>query len=419
MNMTIRKMTDRNFMAYYIHNVLTIAFIAIVCFIALYSFVYVPDYESYQISDWMINYEGGFVRRGLMGQLLLYANSVHNFDVRYAILIIELIFYILFFYLLSKIFIKYKWSLLGAMFPIVCSTTSIAVYRRDFMMLCLCYFSYNYFFKYLRNNGGKTLLISLTIMSIGIIIYEPVFFVLVPVLIMQYWSKKRNILSVLSLFSIPLLCMILSCIFRGTVEQVDEIWQSWVPYISQYVDIENENIGLAIQFLGMTNKEVFAMHYDITFADNPLLATITLIIVFILAFFLCTHIPTIDKNNKILTANDDKYDLSKVILFQLIVQLPMFTLLSCDYGRTIPISLYTAFFLFHFSKVYGIKLDVTNIISKTSDRIMNMFSSHTIFSNIWVYLVTVLVFPFHTFVPSLLYDNVIIHSLEKIGKYIF
>lgn len=419
MNMTIRKITDRNLMAYYIHKVLTIAFIAIVCFIALYSFVYVPDCESYQISDWMINYEGGFVRRGLIGQLLLYANSVHNFDVRYAILIIELIFYFLFFYLLFKIFIKYKWSLLGAMFPIVCSTTSIAVYRRDFMMLCLCYFSYKYFFKYLRNNGGKHLLISLAIMSIGIIIYEPVFFVLVPVLIMQYWSKKKNVLRVLSLFSIPLVCMILSCIFRGTVEQVDEIWQSWVPYISQYVDIENENIGLAIQFLGMTNKEVFAMHYDITFADNPLLATITLIIVFILAYYLCTQIPIVDKDNRMITANDDKYELSKVILFQLIVQLPMFTLLSCDYGRTIPISLYTAFFLFHFSKEYGIKLDVTNIISKTSDCIMNMFNSHSLFNNIWVYIVTVLVFPFHTFVPSLLYDNVIIHSLEKIGKYIF
>ena len=87
MNMTIRKMTNRNFMAYYIHKVLTIAFIAIVCFIALYSFVYVPDYESYQISDWMINYEGGFVRRGLIGQLqtfvpsLLYDNIiVHSYD---------------------------------------------------------------------------------------------------------------------------------------------------------------------------------------------------------------------------------------------------------------------------------------------------------------------------------------------------
>ena len=50
----------------------------------------------------MINYEGGFVRRGLMGQLLLFANTIHTFDVRYAILIIELMSYILFFYLLIK-----------------------------------------------------------------------------------------------------------------------------------------------------------------------------------------------------------------------------------------------------------------------------------------------------------------------------
>ena len=185
MNMTTRKMTSNINQAYYANKILTIVFIAIICFIALYSFIYIPDYESYQISDWMINYEGGFVRRGLMGQLLLSANTIHTFDVRYAILIIELMSYILFFYLLFRIFTKYKWSLLGAMYPIACSTTSIAVYRRDFMMLCLCYFSYNYFFKYLSNNKNKFLLISIILISISIIIYEPVFFVLVPVLLMQ------------------------------------------------------------------------------------------------------------------------------------------------------------------------------------------------------------------------------------------
>ena len=418
MNMTTRKMNSNNIQAYYSNKILTIFFIAIICFIALYSFIYVPDYESYQISDWMINYEGGFIRRGLMGQLLLSANTIHTFDVRYAILIIELISYILFFYLIFMIFSKYKWSLLGAMFPIACSTTSLAVYRRDFMMLCLCYISYKFFFKYLRNNKSITLLISIIIMSLGIIIYEPIFFVLIPILIIQYWSKKKNVLGLLSIFSIPLLCMIFSCIFRGNVEQVNYIWQSWVPYISQYVDINNENIGLAIQFLGMTNKEVFAMHYDITFADNPLLATTTLMIVFILAHFLCTHIPMVDKYNKSITPNKDKYELSKIICFQLLVQLPMFTLLSCDYGRTIPISLYTAFFIFHFSKEFGIKMDVTDIISKASDKIMNFFNSHALFSNVWVYIVVILFFPFHTFVPSLLYDNIIIHSVEKICKYI-
>ena len=160
------------------------------------------------------------------------------------------------------------------------------------------------------------------------------------------------------------------------------------------------------------------MHYDITFADNPLLATTTLIIVFILAYYLCTHIPIVDKYNKSITPNKDKYELSKFICFQLLVQLPMFTLLSCDYGRTIPISLYTAFFIFHFSKEYRINLYVSNIINKASNYIMNYFNSHPIFGNVWVYIVVILFFFFFSFVPSLLYDNVIIHSLEKICKYI-
>lgn len=404
---------------YYANHILTICFFAIICFIALYSFIYIPEYESYLISDWMINYEGGFVRRGLTGQLLLYLNTIHTYNLRYAILIIELGFYILFFCLLFKIFVKYKWSLLGAMFPIVCSTTSMAVYKRDFMMLCLCYFSYKYFFKYLKDNKWTTLILSIMIMSLSIIIYEPVFFVMVPILIMQYWSKKKNIINVLYIFAIPLLCMILSCIFKGTIEQVNIIWQSWVPYISQYVDIQNENIGKAILFLGKTNKEVFAMHYEITFADNPLMAIITLAIVFIMAFFLCTHIPVVDNLNKRLNANTDKYELGSILIFQLLIQLPLFTLLSCDYGRTIPMSLYSSFFIFHFSKLNGIKVDVTNMIGRISERIMNFSNSHALLNNAWIYMIVILVFPFQTFIPSLLYDNVIIHSLDKITKYLF
>ena len=240
---------------YYANHILTIYFFAVICFIAVYSFIYIPDYETFQISDWMINYEGGFVRRGLIGQLLLWANHIHSFNIRYAILIIEAIFYILFFYLLFKVFKKYRWSLLGAMFPIACSTTSMAVYRRDFMMLCLCYCSYKFFFKYIKDNKNITLIISLMIMLISIIIYEPIFFVLIPILMMQYWNKKKNLVKLSIVFFIPILCMVLSCIFSGTKDQVNIIWQSWLPYIS-----ENDNIGQAIEFIGLTNTEVFKLH---------------------------------------------------------------------------------------------------------------------------------------------------------------
>ena len=32
-------------------------------------------YSNFELDDWMINYEGGFVRRGLMGQLLYEVNN--------------------------------------------------------------------------------------------------------------------------------------------------------------------------------------------------------------------------------------------------------------------------------------------------------------------------------------------------------
>ena len=405
--------------AYYVNNILTIYFIAIICFVAIYSFVYIPDYETYEISDWMINYEGGFVRRGLIGQCLLWANHIHSFDIRYSIVLIEAFFYVLFLYLIFKIFNKYKWSLLGAMFPIVCSTTSLTVYRRDFMMLCLCYLSYKLFFRYLKDNRINSLIISIMIMSVSITIYEPIFFVMVPVLVLQYWNKKKNIINSLFIFLIPILCMVLSCIFRGTDNQVNDIWQSWLPYLSQYVDIQNENIGFAIQFLGLTNQEVFSLHYECTFRDNmPLWTIITLIIVFSLAYFLCTYVPSVYREGKRLCENIDKYEISKILLFQLVIQMPIFTFLSCDYGRTIPMSLYTSFFIFHMSKMNGYKVYVTNIIGNTSDKIINSLNSYTVFNNPWVYIFTILLFPFHTFAPSLVYDNIIVHSLQKIIKYL-
>lgn len=403
---------------YYANHILTICFFAIICFIALYSFVYIPDYETFQISDWMINYEGGFVRRGLIGQLLLWANHIHSFNIRYAILIIEAIFYILFFYLLFNIFKKYRWSLLGAMFPIACSTTSMAVYRRDFMMLCLCYFSYKFFFKYLKENKKITLIISLMIMSISIIIYEPIFFVLVPILILQYWNKKKNLVKLFIVFFIPVLCMVLSCIFSGTKDQVNIIWQSWLPYIAQYVDIQKENIGLAIKFLGLQNTDVFEMHFKSNLSDNPIMAITTLIIVISLVFYLCTHIPTVNTYNKTIQENINKYELGRILLFQLFIQLPMFTILSCDYGRTIPYSLYTTFFTFHLKKEYYLDLNVTRIISNISNKIINSLNSVALLNNVWIYLFIILLFPFQTFVPSLIYDNIIVHSYEKIIKYI-
>lgn len=34
------------------------------------------NYSSWYVSEWLVNYEGGFVRRGLMGELLYMASQI-------------------------------------------------------------------------------------------------------------------------------------------------------------------------------------------------------------------------------------------------------------------------------------------------------------------------------------------------------
>ena len=48
-------------------SIFLISFVFIFISIRFYSFV--EDYSSWQYADWLINYQGGFVRRGLFGEI--------------------------------------------------------------------------------------------------------------------------------------------------------------------------------------------------------------------------------------------------------------------------------------------------------------------------------------------------------------
>lgn len=407
--------------AYYAEKAMTAFLFAVTCSIALYAFIYMPGYNGFEISDWMINYQGGFVRRGLVGELLFMLEKVKPYNLRYAVIGIDMVFYILFFFTIFRIFRKYRLSLIGAMFPVACVTTSMAVYHRDFMMLCICCLAFHCFFKYLKEKRKLLLVVSVALVSLGIIVYEPVFFVIVPILMLQYWKacSENKTLKTALVFIIPTACMVLSCICSGTNEQVQAIWQSWLPYITADGYNPADGIGHGVGFLGLDTSYVIDFHLGFNLGDNILLNIITLVIVFALAFYLCTHIPQIDRNSKTIACNEYKNELARILVFQLLVQLPMFTVLSTDYGRTIPMSLYTTLFLFHFARRDSVNIYVTRPVEKLSKDIMSLFSRLPITNNTWFYILIVLIFPFQIFVPSLLGDNIMVHLFEKVSKYIF
>ena len=53
------------------------------------------------VSDWLINYSGGFVRRGLAGQLVLEFTKISSLNLRDAILIFQTFFFVLYYLLIS------------------------------------------------------------------------------------------------------------------------------------------------------------------------------------------------------------------------------------------------------------------------------------------------------------------------------
>ena len=71
---------------------------------------------KYTFTDWLINYEGGFVRRGLLGQIVFELSKLLNIQIKFLILIFQISIYIfyflLFFLLLSKIETNFFWLLI-------------------------------------------------------------------------------------------------------------------------------------------------------------------------------------------------------------------------------------------------------------------------------------------------------------------
>ena len=56
------------------------------------------------ISNWMINYQGNFTRRGLIGEIVFKLGIFLDLHIRFLIFIIQCFFYIIFYYLIYKFY---------------------------------------------------------------------------------------------------------------------------------------------------------------------------------------------------------------------------------------------------------------------------------------------------------------------------
>ena len=156
--------------SYYLYYIL----ILIVCGVfILYSKHDVGNDSS--LSDWLINYSGGFVRRGLVGQIVLEFAYFFSIKLRDAIVIFQIIsfvaYYLLVFFLLRKtitnrLLILSVFSPIFILFPIA----EIEAFGRKEIFILLIVILY--FFSNIRDIKTQ-LLFKFFIFPISILIWEP------------------------------------------------------------------------------------------------------------------------------------------------------------------------------------------------------------------------------------------------------
>ena len=62
------------------------------------------------MSEWVINYQGGFVRRGFIGEIFYTISKAININLKFSLTIIQIVLYGLLFFYFYKLLLKLNYS---------------------------------------------------------------------------------------------------------------------------------------------------------------------------------------------------------------------------------------------------------------------------------------------------------------------
>lgn len=363
-----------------------------------------PSYESMIISDWLINYEGGFVRRGLIGQFLIESYKIIPHPIAYTILTIYFTSLAVLLGIIYHVFKKNGWSLFISIYP-VCISISFLGVRRDYLILILCFFVFKQFSKYLLTNHYSHIVYANFISVLAILMHEVYFFFTIP-LLMVFTLTKHNDLSFrttikcLLLWSPTLITMFAVCFFKGDMNTAQIIWDSWQPCFKAYPLSDTlPQMGSAVEWLSYDTSFAIPFHLQKFWLYN-FISTIPSwpfnIYVIVCTYIIVTHLNTI--NIQFWPIRNLEYNkLGSILLIQLVSLFPMFGFLSCDLSRVIMYWILSSLFAFHWLQKETL---IPQFIGCFTKKVQSAIDNTTIFSLKWIYIFILLSLPISRFEGS-------------------
>ena len=174
------------------------------------------------------------------------------------------------------------------------------------------------------------------------------------------------------------------------------IWDSWVPVVGRY-QADVSKMGWGVFALTWSPEMIFPSHFSTSLMGDasPAVWRIPLVLLNLLAgYYLVTRLNAVDMGlYRPKTMNHVM--MSNVALIQFVAMLPMFTVLSCDWGRTIPYWVISSLMFY-----YVFRQEPTTFASpltSMSSRIQEKISKSKVLSSPYTYILLVLLAPVPTY----------------------
>lgn len=306
---------------------------------------FLTQYEllSWNLSEFLINYEAGFIRRGFLGEILFYFIKYTGFQIEWVIKIFSLIGFVFLSFFFVKKFLNKGYSLYILPLSFFLGGPILAGFwlRKDCWMICFLIIIIRLFVLLKEKNALLNVLIVNLLTICALLTHEVFVFFSLPILFVLFISsykrmKKNNLAAIywsfISLLPI-LIVFLLVVVFHGDSSISQNIWNSWCILLNQ--DISNVGTNNAIGAISWSIPYTFKCHFAVNFlvTNNGIFSSVYWFIVIFTVYYISTNVLYTFKKSAKSFILRDQTALSVIIIFQFICLIPVFVVLSCDYIR--------------------------------------------------------------------------------------
>ena len=289
------------------------------------------------IGDNLFNFGGGFVRRGLGGEISFFLKDHMGIPLAWSVYLTYGSAYFFLAVVTVYYFVKRGYGLNVLIMAFALGGVLIYGFdqlRRDFMELSLLAIV---LMAYGRMPGRWWLVAGNVLMMFGILLHEATFFFTVPILILVYNARCGNVLRSVCVWLPSIVVFGVCCVFKGTPETLPLVVERAQAYAPQC--FPDGEVPWQLQFMGRDTADVFNLHLMYNFKDVNCLGPIPFP-AFLVTLFYVLYAPYMTVAMLIgFTPRRIPWaavaSLVRIMGVQFVCLLPMFTVLSCDIARVL------------------------------------------------------------------------------------